>query len=509
MASLRKEGKNWYYRFVDENGKQRERKGCPDKKATEAMASAAETEATNIRQGFVDPKAIKYRDHEAKPLASHLTDWHAFLIGKESTPKHANLSRNRVGRVLDLGKAKRLSDLTPSRMQAALKAVRDDGVSLRSLHHYTRVLKGFSRWLWRDGRVREDNLAHLTSPNPDADRRHERRALDASEQARLIDAAALGGVVLKMTGPDRAMLYRIALGTGFRAGEIRSLTPRSFHLDDSTPTIIVAAAYSKRRRDDVQPIRPELAATLRPWLATRPSDAAIFPKMTSHTNLLIQADLEAAGILYRDASDQVADFHALRHSYVSTLVRSNASIKVVQTLARHSTPTLTLGVYSHVGLFDQIGALAGLPDLGTNPPTSEPLAATGTSGPICPQNSPLHFPYGGDGTGRNLSVPDDFASPTIIGEDWSESMPSTLRIQPIDGSCQLVSAPDENGGGGIRTPGTLAGSAVFKTAAIDHSATPPGVSTCIQLLTDFIQDILGDVDRHVDRYGDGDGVART
>ena len=29
------------------------------------------------------------------------------------------------------------------------------------------------------------------------------------------------------------------------------------------------------------------------------------------------------------------------------------------------------------------------------------------------------------------------------------------------------------GGGGIRTPGTLACSTVFKTVAFDHSATPP------------------------------------
>lgn len=30
------------------------------------------------------------------------------------------------------------------------------------------------------------------------------------------------------------------------------------------------------------------------------------------------------------------------------------------------------------------------------------------------------------------------------------------------------------GAGGIRTPETLSGSAVFKTAAINHSATAPG-----------------------------------
>ena len=32
------------------------------------------------------------------------------------------------------------------------------------------------------------------------------------------------------------------------------------------------------------------------------------------------------------------------------------------------------------------------------------------------------------------------------------------------------------GGGGIRTPGTLSGSPVFKTGALNHSTTPPGVS---------------------------------
>ncbi len=33
---------------------------------------------------------------------------------------------------------------------------------------------------------------------------------------------------------------------------------------------------------------------------------------------------------------------------------------------------------------------------------------------------------------------------------------------------------NNSGGEGIRTPGTLADTAVFKTAAFDHSATPPG-----------------------------------
>jgi site-specific recombinase XerD len=56
----------------------------------------------------------------------------------------------------------------------------------------------------------------------------------------------------------------------------------------------------------------------------------------------------------------VADFHALRHTYISRLVTSGANIKVVQELARHSSPLLTLGRYAHVQLVDQTRALDAL-----------------------------------------------------------------------------------------------------------------------------------------------------
>src|SRR5512135_1876393 len=43
MASFRKVGRNWFFRFIDADGVQRERRGCPDRRATEEMARAAES----------------------------------------------------------------------------------------------------------------------------------------------------------------------------------------------------------------------------------------------------------------------------------------------------------------------------------------------------------------------------------------------------------------------------------------------------------------------------------
>jgi integrase len=478
MASFRKRSRVWFYRFIDADGVQRERKGCPDRRATEGMAAAAEAETAKIRAGLIDPKQAAYQRHEVRPLVDHLDDWHTYLIAKGSTRQHALLSRNRVRRIVDLAGVIRLSDLAPSKAQAALKAIRDGGVSLRSVHHYTRAIKGFSRWLWRDGRAREDTLAHLTSPNPDADRRHQRRALSGEELARLVDAAERGPVVLKLGGHDRAMLYRVAMGTGFRANELRSLMPESFDLAGDPPVVTVAASYSKRRRDDAQPIHPALAAVLRSWVASKAAGEPVFGRLTKHTAEMLRHDLEAAGIAYRDASGRVADFHSLRHSYVTALALSGASVKVVQSLARHSTPTLTLGIYSHVGLYDQTGALEALPDLsGTGPKPPEVMTATGTDGPISDRFS-LPLPYAGDGPGRDVAVAGGNVDQNASSQTTPAMNRNSFTESAVDAAGRDLADAGESGGGGIRTHGGCDTSTVFKTVPINHSGTPPRCPYC-------------------------------
>ncbi len=44
-------------------------------------------------------------------------------------------------------------------------------------------------------------------------------------------------------------------------------------------------------------------------------------------------------------------------------MKGGASPKVVQSLARHSKITLTMDTYTHISLYDERGALDGLPDL--------------------------------------------------------------------------------------------------------------------------------------------------
>lgn len=267
MASIyrRKKKGPYYITYFVRPGQRKTVKGCKDKAATEAFARKLEADAMLRREGVIDPKNDRYAAAEAKPLKDHLADMVVALKAKAVTIKQAETVEARVTHMLALCKAEHISQISPSAMQGALGTIREagaskqsrkKGASLQTCNHYLRAVKQFTRWLWRDGRAREDPLAHLSGFNVQLDRRHDRRALTDEELAWLMQGAEQGPVAYGMTGPDRAILYQVAVGTGLRANELRNLVPGSFDLDAHPPTVTVEAAYSKHRRKDAQPMRP-------------------------------------------------------------------------------------------------------------------------------------------------------------------------------------------------------------------------------------------------------------
>ncbi|MEK6676423.1 MAG: hypothetical protein AABZ47_12315 [Planctomycetota bacterium] len=113
------------------------------------------------------------------------------------------------------------------------------------------AVKQFFQWMVRDGRAPENPLAHLKGWNVRTDRRHDRRAMDADEVRVLIDVTRKGREVhgmripverFGMTGVDRAMLYTLAVETGLRASELRTLTWADLVLGGDEPTVTIRAA---------------------------------------------------------------------------------------------------------------------------------------------------------------------------------------------------------------------------------------------------------------------------
>ncbi len=390
MASIykRKGDTKYTISYYLRPGVRKQVRGSKDRQATEALARKLESDALLRREGVIDARTDRYSAAEGRPLIvkdaedtvvdGHLADFHASLLAKGVTAKQAGEVRARVVRLTELAKIDRISRIVPSTVQQGVGSLRDDAeLSLRTCNHYLKAIKQFSRWLWKDGRCREDAIAHLSGYNVKTDRRHVRRALTAEELARVIEAAEQGDVVMGMSGPDRAMLIRLATGTGFRVNELRSLTRRSFDLDATPATVTVEAGYSKRRRRDEQPIREDLAMLLQTYLAGREANEPIF-HIPAKPGLMLREDLKAAGVPYKDGADRVVDFHALRHTFITHVVKSGASVKVCQELARHSDPKLTMNVYTHLTLHDRAKALDGLPGVTPEGPKAETAMATGT-----------------------------------------------------------------------------------------------------------------------------------
>ena len=381
MASLRKRGRVWYYRFVDADGVKHEHKGCTDRRVTEELARTAESEAARIKAGVFDAKELAIRDHAARSLENHIAEYHSHLTAKGVKPKHARQMVLYARHVAREAKIDRLTDLDPGRVQEALKTFRDEGLSLETVNRHRTAIRAFSRWCWKDGRTRTDFLAGVTGFNAKEDRRHDRRTLGVDELRRLIDVAHSGPPWRKMTGPARSLCYRLAVGTGLRYSEIESILPESFDWSGSPATVTVAAGYTKNGEPATLPLPSDLALDLHAYVASLPPGRPIFPLAPDCGAKMLRPDLERAGIPYVDAGGLVFDFHALRCQMATLADAAGVTPRVVQRLMRHSTLELT-GRYTRPRAVDLNNAAESLPSLRPKPDKPEPLVmtATGTEG---------------------------------------------------------------------------------------------------------------------------------
>jgi integrase len=170
-----------------------------------------------------------------------------------------------------------------------------------------------------------------------------------------------------MTGPQRALGYEVAMCTGLRAGELRSLTPDSFDL--ATGDVRLSAGDDKARRRRLQPLPAWLRDKLAAWLAAGGGLWGGFPE--DWPGRLLQADLGCARRGWigqakdpgeraaREGSDvcryEIAgpdgplywDFHSPRHWYITQVADlDGVSPSTLLALSRHVDPKLTLGIYA-------------------------------------------------------------------------------------------------------------------------------------------------------------------
>lgn len=360
-ADRLKKNAPYYVAYTDHDGKRRVRKAFTDKQLSEQLASKLEHEVMLRRRGLIDPTQERFAAEKRAPIESHLAAFEKSLV--HATPKHRKLTMTRIRRIVAGLGAPSIGGIDGEAVEHFLVALRaQEDLGARTYNHYIQAFDEFCKWLVATKRLVANPIAGLDRLNAEIDVRHKRRALTPREVARLIESARTSGVAVQgYSGEERARVYLFSFLTGLRRQEMASLTPRSFDLEASQPTVTVEAQCSKHRRKDVLPLHPELAKELRAWLRGLEADEPLFPRLDrKKTWLMVQKDLERVGIPY-ESEEGIADFHAAgRHSYVTGLLRNGASITEARELARHADVRMTMK-YTHIGLEDQARALASLP----------------------------------------------------------------------------------------------------------------------------------------------------
>ena len=383
---IKTESKKWWGQYRDPQGTLKRIPLASNKNVAQQMLADIVARVEREKAGIVDLTLEEMK----RPIALHGADFEKHQKSKNNSPNYVRELKKKVERMIGQCRWRNVSQIKATDVEDFLLELREkDGLSIETSNHYLRGIKIFVHWLVANRRLNHDPLATVKVLNSQTDQRHYRRALSEEELARLIDAAETGPPVGGLTGPDRAMLYMLAAYTGFRKGELGSLTLRSFRLDQEPCMVTIQAAYSKHRREDVQVMHPDLVAKFKEWVSRKnvgPNEI-LFPISRKTCGVerdgatFLTFDLGAARTFWiaeseteeeekrREASDflayknfdgKYADFHSLRHTFITNLGRAKVSPKTAQALARHSDISLTMNIYTHVAEDEQIAAINSL-----------------------------------------------------------------------------------------------------------------------------------------------------
>lgn len=311
--------------------------------------------------------------HGTIPLRQHLEQWLEILEAKGTGEKQRRLLKTRLTILFDLAKWQRLADITADSALLALKKLertprlKGPGRGAQTRAHYITHLKGFCNWCVESDRLPKNPVRRLDKPRVETDQRHQRREPTREEVAALLEYLESGHAKVRrrMSGLQRALAYKVAMATGFRANELRRLRRESFNLEAGTVTL--PAKEEKARRGAVQPLPAWLVLELHEWFVAGGGTWETFGAIPGR---VLHADLDAARAAWISSAPKgerakraqstflcyeiegadgplFVDMHALRVYYISELAADpNMDIKTLMRLARHRRPEMSLSVYA-------------------------------------------------------------------------------------------------------------------------------------------------------------------
>jgi len=355
MAGVRKKAGRYQGWYRDYEGNRKFFTGTRNRLNTLRIAKRLEDDHRQIKLGYrpVPKTADKHKKRPFVEVRDEYLAWGKSQGGRGGRPWgkcHAQKRENRLKWWHEQLALEALGDLEGilSAVEEVLRQLQSDGKAGKTLQGYAESLKSFCLWCVKREYLLEDPLKHLSRFDTTPVTR--RRALTCEEISEVLRAAP----------QYRRLLYEVAFTTGLRANELRSLTIE--HLDLQRGGLYLDAEWTKNRKPGFQYLPSRLLSGLVAFAESgmviglyqtfyggreSPLDDICNPLLyvPSHPARELDKDLATADIPKHTPEGKV-DFHACRNAYISLLFEAGASTKEAQTLARHSTPDLTINTYA-------------------------------------------------------------------------------------------------------------------------------------------------------------------
>lgn len=376
MGTLYKRGdlgtdSNWFAAYIDHDGhRRRVSTGTSDKTAARRILAKLEADAALRATGVIDPIQERRGKQMLRPLSVHLAEFIRELEMAGRSEKHVHETERVLKLVASQCGWSHLPDISAEGLGDYTATLREQGRSNRTIQKHIASCKHFVTWLYRRDRLSNDVLKGVRLPNPESDRRIQRRALRPEEWGDFLRGVSASGERRSMSAKHRALLYELAIQTGLRQSEVRSLTPGKFYLQQSPAYVVLPGARTKNRKPARQFVTDSLRARLIEHVAKcRGADPVFHLCDQSRVAEVIRKDLAKARDNYikrgrtktekrrRKESDHLAatnhegetfDFHSLRHTCGAWLAMQGENPKTIQTIMRHSSITLTMDRYGHL-----------------------------------------------------------------------------------------------------------------------------------------------------------------
>ncbi len=282
----------------------------------------------------------------AADLRDAVADWTAWHAQQKRSSAHTLEAYRRdlagfLGFLMEhQGRRPTLDDLArlrPADFRAWLSARARAGLGRRSQARALSVLRGFFRWLQREGKVENPAIASLRAPRPPATLP---RALTRDEAARSLEVVAELSDEDWIAKRDLAVLM-LLYGCGLRIGEALSLTAAQA----PQPGQEALTVLGKGRKERSLPLLPAVVDAVQAYAAACP-----FPLSAQGPLFLgkrggalgprrIQEKVKELRILLGLPED--ATPHALRHSFATHLLAGGGDLRAIQELLGHASLSTT------------------------------------------------------------------------------------------------------------------------------------------------------------------------